>query len=597
MYERFFNLNETPFSIAPNPHYLYMSQQHNEALAHLIYGVGRDGGFVLLTGEVGTGKTTICRCFLEQIPEGTDVAFVLNPKVDVDELLATICDELSIPYISDTLTLKDYIDHINSFLLQQHSEGRHTVLIIDEAQNLSADVLEQIRLLTNLETHEKKLLQIILLGQPELQDMFQRSELRQLSQRVTARFHLSALKEAEIGPYVYHRLSVAGSMDPKSVFPAQTIRRLFQISKGIPRIINLVCDRSLLGAYAKETRVIDPSILNAAAREVLGYKIYSPAAASSMPNWKWLPAVAGGMAGGLLMFMLFAIWIWGFGPAPEQQDGVTSRAVAMESEADSESDPDPSDGEPLVAEVVIEKDESNSGQQPKQNSVESVPPPSPADVEPISATSLLSMQQVFERSSHWEEAQAYADLFEAWGLEYEPQQDGSACRFAEGNGLACLSKLGSLGSVKHYGLPAILRLYNDQGDERYVAIRYLDDSRAQIFVDGEVEQVNLEQLDQYWRGHFSLVWKKPKDYFGPMQPGTIAPLSKWLSYQLDVWENKADPAQGRSSYDDELVERVRTFQRQVGEADDGVVGSGTLIQLTRRIDDTVPSLSDSKRGT
>ena len=227
MYEAFFHLRETPFSIAPNPHYLYMSQQHNEALAHLVYGVGRDGGFVLLTGEVGTGKTTVCRCFLEQIPEDTDVAFVLNPKLQVEELLATICDELSIPYIGDTISIKDYIDCINNFLLKQHSKGRHTVLIIDEAQNLSSDVLEQVRLLTNLETHEKKLLQIILLGQPELQEMFRQPELRQLSQRVTARFHLNALAEEEVGPYVYHRLSVSGALDPKAMFPAATIKKLY----------------------------------------------------------------------------------------------------------------------------------------------------------------------------------------------------------------------------------------------------------------------------------------------------------------------------------------------------------------------------------
>ena len=292
MYEAFFHLKETPFSIAPNPHYLYMSQQHNEALAHLVYGVGRDGGFVLLTGEVGTGKTTVCRCFLEQIPDDTDVAFVLNPKLQVEELLATICDELSIPYIGDSITVKDYIDCINNFLLKQHSKGRHTVLIIDEAQNLSSDVLEQIRLLTNLETHEKKLLQIILLGQPELQEMFRQPELRQLSQRVTARFHLNALGETEVGPYVYHRLTVSGAVDPRAMFPAATIKKLYQISKGIPRIINLVCDRAMLGAYAKETRVVDGTILGNAAKEVLGYKVYAPA--QGIARHRWLPAALGG---------------------------------------------------------------------------------------------------------------------------------------------------------------------------------------------------------------------------------------------------------------------------------------------------------------
>src|SRR3990167_2640850 len=302
MYERFFNLKETPFSIAPNPHYLYMSRQHHEALAHLIYGVGRDGGFVLLTGEVGTGKTTVCRCFLEQIPQDTDVAFVLNPKLEVEELLATICDELSIPYIDDSVSIKDYVDCINIFLLRQHANGRHTVLIIDEAQNLSADVLEQLRLLTNLETHEKKLLQIVLLGQPELQEMFRQPELRQLSQRVTARFHLNAMQAEEVGPYVYHRLAIAGAAEPRSMFPANVIARLHEISKGIPRVINLVCDRALLGAYAHETRVVDLQILNTAANEVLGADFFG-----SRRLRQWHPAALGGLAGALVTSLVAVV--------------------------------------------------------------------------------------------------------------------------------------------------------------------------------------------------------------------------------------------------------------------------------------------------
>ncbi|MVF10520.1 AAA family ATPase [Ketobacter sp. MCCC 1A13808] len=585
MYERFFNLSETPFSIAPNPHYLYMSQQHNEALAHLVYGVGRDGGFVLLTGEVGTGKTTVCRCFLEQVPADTDVAFVLNPKVDVEELLATICDELSVPYIGDSITIKDYVDCINTFLLRQHGEGRHTVLIIDEAQNLSPAVLEQIRLLTNLETHEKKLLQIILLGQPELQDMFRRTELRQLSQRVTARFHLSALKEEEVAPYIYHRLSVAGSIDPRAIFPPPVIKRIYQISKGIPRIINLICDRAMLGAYAKESRVIEPAIINNAAKEVLGYEVYSPV---PKLKYKWLPAVAGGMAGGLLMF---AMSFWFISDGNHQLDKVSPANSGITEQGQD----------------LIESPEQNkTGLAFEQ---EEAPPPtailSPVEQalrdkaasgeeKPVDA---LEMADVYAKTSHWEEADAYTDLFSSWNRNYDPKKDGSACSFAEASGLSCLSKLGSLGSIKHYGLPVILRLYNDKGDERYVVMRHLGDQYADIYVAGEVRRVSLAQLDAFWRGHFSLLWRKPEDYFGPMSPGTIAPLSKWLSYQLDLWENKPEPMMGRSSYDDALVERVKSFQRHVGESDDGVVGSGTLIQLTRRVDDSVPQLLDSQRGS
>ena len=583
MYESFFHLKETPFSIAPNPHYLYMSQQHNEALAHLIYGVGRDGGFVLLTGEVGTSKTTVCRCFLEQIPADTDVAFVLNPKLQVEELLATICDELSIPYIGDSITVKDYVDCINGFLLRQHAQGRHTVLIIDEAQNLSSDVLEQIRLLTNLETHEKKLLQIILLGQPELQEMFRQPELRQLSQRVTARFHLNALAEEEVGPYVHHRLTVAGAVDPKGIFPAPTIKRLYQICKGIPRVINLVCDRALLGAYARETRVVDTAILTTAAQEVLGNPVYADQA-NRHHRPSWVPkAIGGGLAALVTLGLATLLWLG----VSRQPDSPLASAVTVTASAGDTGIRAPSES-------------------PAGAMVEPPPPPPvlpgndpvPANTGPARAAELkLDIGAVYARTPHDTEAQAFQDLFTAWGIDYAPHLDGSACQFAEDRGLSCLSKLGSLGSIRHYGLPVLLRLFGEDGSERYVAVRRLDQDRAEVYLNGRSQTVAIRDLDNYWRGHYTLLWKKPPSYHGPMQPGTIAPLTKWVSYHLDVWENRPQPSPGRATYDPELVERVKAFQRQVGEIDDGVVGSGTLIQLTRRVDDSIPALDDIERGS
>src|ERR1017187_9572946 len=219
MYAPFFGLNQKPFSIAPDPRYLFMSERHREALAHLLYGVtgrggaGAGGGFVLLTGDIGTGKTTICRCFLEQIPADCHVAYIFNPKLSVIELLQSICEEFHIvlaPGGSSPPTAKDYIDALNVFLLRSHAAGHSSVLIIDEAQNLAPEVLEQLRLLTNLETHERKLLQIVLIGQPELRAMLARPELEQLAQRVIARFHLDALNASESRQYIQHRLSVAG---------------------------------------------------------------------------------------------------------------------------------------------------------------------------------------------------------------------------------------------------------------------------------------------------------------------------------------------------------------------------------------------------
>lgn len=579
MYERFFNLKETPFSIAPNPHYLYMSRQHHEALAHLIYGVGRDGGFVLLTGEVGTGKTTVCRCFLEQIPDDTDVAFVLNPKLNVEELLATICDELSIPYIDDSVSVKDYVDCINNFLLRQHAGGRHTVLIIDEAQNLSADVLEQLRLLTNLETHEKKLLQIVLLGQPELQEMFRQPELRQLSQRVTARFHLNAMQPEEVGPYVYHRMAIAGAIDPRSIFPAATIARLHQITKGIPRVINLVCDRALLGAYSRETRVVDTNIVNTAANEVLGTRHWSTMTPKSPNPW----AIGAAAAVLVLAVSMAGGWFWFSRDHIPVADSQAATA-AVDTAA------------PVVPTTALPPPSIGSASGSASQAGTSTPVTVPVAVEPA-APAALPLSSAVNQSSIIDEGTAYVDLFKTWGVEYSPSRDGAACRFAESASLACLSRMGSLGSIKHLGVPVILKLFSEDGGEKYLVLKALDASQATVLLNGAETQVDMTELDRYWRGHFSLLWKKPPSYHGPLQPGAIAPLSKWLSYQLDVWERKPNPEMGRSTYDETLVERVKAFQRHVGETDDGIVGTSTLIQLSRRVDETIPVLMAERGGS
>ncbi len=268
MYKEYFGLKEVPFSIAPDPQFLYMSERHREALAHLIYGMKADSGFVLLTGEVGTGKTTVCRCLLGQISDVTEIAFILNPKLSVIELLATICDELGISYPQHNGSVKIFIDLINIYLLNAHSQGKQTVLIIDEAQNLSVDVLEQIRLLTNLETDKRKLLQVIMLGQPELNEILARPELRQLAQRVTARYHLEPLSADEIEGYLNHRLAVAGVERP--LFPINTVNKLYGLTGGVPRLINLVCDRALLGAYVKGEPTVSLQLLAVAASEVFG---------------------------------------------------------------------------------------------------------------------------------------------------------------------------------------------------------------------------------------------------------------------------------------------------------------------------------------
>lgn len=266
MYNNYFGLKELPFSIAPDPHYLYLSEKHREALAHLIYGMGDQGGFVVLTGEVGTGKTTICRTVLEQLPDNANIAFIINPRQSVNQLLQSIFSELKIPY-REGMTSKDMIDRLNGYLLGAHAEGKNTILIIDEAQNLSVDILEQLRLLTNLETSEKKLLQLIFLGQPELNDILARNDMRQLAQRVTARYHLSPLSKQETETYISHRLAVADCHSP--LFERSAIKKIYKYTLGVPRLINILCDRCLLGVFSEGGQTVSGRVVKKASAEVI----------------------------------------------------------------------------------------------------------------------------------------------------------------------------------------------------------------------------------------------------------------------------------------------------------------------------------------
>lgn len=310
MYHRYFGLQEEPFSIAVNPRYLYMSDRHRDALAHMLYGVGVGGGFVLLTGEVGTGKTTINRCLLEQLPENTDIATVLNPALNTVELLATVCDELDIGYDSNDYSLKNLTDKLHSFLVANHQRGRRTVLLIDEAQHLQFDVLEQIRLLTNLETNTQKLLQIILVGQPELTAMLARPELRQLSQRIGARFELEPLDLPETKAYIRHRLQVAGLPPNQELFPGSVVKAIYKRSGGIPRLINLLCDRMLLGSYGQNKSTVDMAVFRIAQAEVFGKEIRPDK--SEAPIWKWTFV-------GAMLIAVIAVGVWQYPPTSEPQ--------------------------------------------------------------------------------------------------------------------------------------------------------------------------------------------------------------------------------------------------------------------------------------
>ena len=542
MYQQYFGLAEAPFSIAPDPRYLYLSQRHQEALAHLLYGVSGDGGFVLLTGEVGAGKTTVCRCLLQQIPASCDVAYIFNPKLTVEELLSTICVEFGIACPPGNASIKVFVDCINAYLLDAHARGRHTVLIIDEAQNLSADVLEQMRLLTNLETNERKLLQIILLGQPELASMLERPELRQLSQRIVARYHLGPLTKAEVAAYVRHRLEISGAR--RTLFPAALMGRLYHLSGGVPRVINVLCDRALLGAYVQGKERVDRATLSKAAREVFHLErrkdLVQPLLVILM------------LAVGALLGMTFY-----------QQELRANKAANMPSGIAAPAAP--------VAAAIAPEPAGNSAV--KSAKAEA---PLPDTLEwPVDAP----------RSNA--KALAYAALFRAWGADYK---GADACREAEGLGLRCRSARGGLDELRRLNRPAVLLMRDDQGREFHAALVALAGKSATFAIGVETRTVALDALGLQWAGQYTLLWRMPPDAQETIRPGERGPAVQWLVRQLALAQGRvAEP--GKDPRYDQVVERqVKQFQLAQGLTPDGAVGPQTLMRLAGVADQSAPKL-------
>jgi general secretion pathway protein A len=540
MYTDHFGLEEAPFSIAPDPRYLYLSRAHREALAHLIYGVRADGGLVLLTGEVGTGKTTVCRCLLEQLPEDVEVAIVLNPKLTTVELLATICDEFRIAYEPGMSGVKGYIDRINAYLLQAHAEQRRSLLIIDEAQNLSPDVLEQLRLLTNLETSQRKLLQIILLGQPELRDLLRRPELRQLAQRITARFHLGPLQREEIAAYVAHRLGVAGLRH--QVFTPAALTRLYRLSGGIPRVINLLCDRALLGAFARSQTKVSRALLGQAAGEVFG--------TDQLSLWergrKSLLWLAGGLAlvaAGAAVAAAYLVW---FDRAPPHP---VPAPIEVAEPADAPAPPPP----PLPE-------------------VAPTPPTLPAG---------------------GSEAAAYRALFARWGLDYNADLPGLYCRDAGLNALGCLARKGSLRNLQHLNRPAVLTLYPQGEQAVYAALLGLDQDQARLVIDGQELTLSTQLLEQAWLGDFTLFWRHPPGYAGELKPGDRSPAVTWLGQALASLQGQALLPTSDLLFDAAMTAEVKKFQLRAGLVPDGIVGPQTLIHLNTQLGSDEPQLTQT----
>jgi general secretion pathway protein A len=536
MYLSYFGLAEAPFSIAPAPRYLYMSRRHQEALAHLLFGVNGEGGFVLLTGEVGTGKTTVSRCLLEQIPASCDVAYIFNPKLTVEELLSTICVEFGITCPTGNTSIKVFVDCINASLLDAHAKGRHSVLIIDEAQNLSADVLEQMRLLTNLETNERKLLQIILIGQPELATMLERPELRQLAQRIVARYHLGALTQPEVEAYVRHRLEVAGTQ--RQLFPPAIMGRLHRLGGGIPRVINVLCDRALLGAYAQGKERVDRATLEQAAREV-----FYPSSTRRRSLRRSLVAGTALLAGGAVAFAAFQRY----------QPG---KAVAVPQAAASPALPT------MKAAGVNNETKAAT---PLPDSLEW-----PAD-------------ELRARSK----ALAYAALFRAWGANY---QGADACLQAEDLGLRCQSGRGGLAELRDANRPAVLQMRDSHNQEFFATLIGLGPKTATFAIGESSTTVALGALASQWSGYYSRLWRVPPAMQSVVKQGDRGPAVEWLGGQLAQVQGQAARKSKDQVFDDDLTRQVKQFQFAQGLIPDGRVGPQTLIRLASAADQTAPKL-------
>ncbi len=544
MYEKFFGLKDKPFSIAPDPRFLFMSQRHKEALAHLAYGVREGSGFVLLTGEVGTGKTTICRQILRKLPQDTRLAFVLNPMLNGIELLATICDELGIDYNQEHMSLKQLTDNLTRFLLQCQQDHENVVLMIDEAQNLAPEVLEQIRLLTNLETDNRKLLQIILVGQPELQELLARKELRQLAQRVTARYHLRPLNEDETSQYIIHRLRIAGAQ--KTIFSKQAIRTAFVLSNGIPRLINNLCDRAMMAAFSADSSQVTEKHLRASHQEVAPLES-QPSRWQTLLPWQKASAISASV-----LIVLFLGYSLGQTGTPNTNTSIVQS-----------SSPKPLEVSSTQANIP-----SQVGEQP-----------------PLINHDLLT--GIWHRNLI--QSKAESQLAQRWGFNYQKVRDGNFCQTAINYRLKCEQGFEQWSNIVQFNRPVNLRLENLQGEIAWVTLHQIKQDHSEIEFNAEKVWLPTSELLRYWSRQYQMLWQAPPGYDRAMKLGDEGISVRWLVERLQFLypeEQIADNA----PFDAYLQDLLIDFQTRKNIEADGIAGMNTLVQLNSATIAALPTL-------
>jgi general secretion pathway protein A len=567
MYAGFFGLKQAPFSIAPDPRYLYMSERHREALAHLLYGIEGGGGFVLLSGEIGAGKTTICRCFLEQIPTHCRVAYIFNPKLTVGDLLKTICREFHVEVRHEgpgPATIKDYLDPLNAYLLSSHAAGQHNILIIDEAQNLTPHVLEQLRLLTNLETAERKLLQIILIGQPELREMVARPELEQLAQRVIARFHLGALSEPETRQYIQHRMAVAGLRGPLP-FSDRALARIHALTGGVPRRINLLCDRALLGAYAGGQPRVDRAVIDKAAAEVFEPPHARQAPTRRRPTPHRLGTLAlGALGGALAAAVLFGVWAF-LQPAAPPSAASTSAPPVSDATA------------PAATQAAAPEPAQPPQPAPPAPAADTAPAEAPPNIGPPAFADLLRSENA-----------ALRELGPLWG---QPLPDADPCARAEREQLQCF-RIGrmTINGLRQIDRPSVLTLRLPGQATGWALLTGMTSDTATLQVGEQRWLLALTTLADIWRGEYTTLWRQPPGQSGRLGNGNTGPAAIWATAQLNrLQQQGALPADAVS-----FEQKVRAFQRANGLEADGIAGPMTFMLINRAVNLDEPRLSTAR---
>lgn len=558
MYLSHFSLNERPFSISPDPRFLFMSNRYREALAHLTYGVEDGGGFVLLTGEVGTGKTTVCRCLLQQLPEKTRLAFVLNPKLNSVELLATICDELNVEYPEGCTSLKILTDKLSEYLLQCFEQELSVVVMIDEAQNIDTEVLEQIRLLTNLETNQKKLLQIILVGQPELQEKLAKRELRQLAQRITARYHLRPLNLKETMAYILHRVRIAGSK--KSLFSRQAIELLHSKTAGIPRLINTICDRALVAASSRNKNQVDTKLMQEAIADVMGGEKH-PDSIVKTSTLSW-PAKSALVIGATLL-LASAFWLG------QRSSTETSMSVSLSPEISKTSPVKDisEDNAPAISRVSGSQADKRSGVVQESSLVERL-----LGNERWDNNGLWSMQQ----------------LLQQWQIAYSPLNDGNGCDFAAKYGLQCEVTKGNWQQMRVLNRPALLKFSAGLQGDFWGVITSLSGFDATLKFGEREVVVKLDELSTIWTGEYKLLWQSPIEYRSGLKSGDSGPAVQWLSEKMKLLV--APELDVSDSFNQALFNAVSRYQQQRNISADGIAGMQTILMINSETLEGIPLL-------